>query len=63
MHLVMDIAEGPMAGWYRKDYERQSGGYYEARYHGNYQLFYPVDDGTQKDKWRLDSYQKQTKAL
>ena len=49
VHLKMDIAEGDYKGYFTEDYDNQDSE--EKKWHCNYLLSVPKDDGSERDGW------------
>ena len=47
--ISFDIAEGEHAGFWKKDYQNQTGE--DKKWRGTYRLTIPADDGSEKDEW------------
>jgi len=47
--IFFDIAEGPYAEFFKKDFEAQSGE--DKKWAGKLSLYLPKDDGSEKDGW------------
>lgn len=47
--ISFDILEGPFAGFFKKDFDGQTGE--DRRWRGTYRLNVPKDDGSEKDGW------------
>lgn len=47
--ISFDIAEGPYAGFFQKDYDNQQTE--DKKWRGTYRLNIPKDDGSEKDGW------------
>ncbi len=55
--IMVEIAEGPFANFYRKDFEFQKNfSNYPARYRGIYRIICPTDHLRPEDGWRLDKF-------
>ena len=50
--IQVEITKGDFAGYYRKDYERQTGREYSIRYKGTYRMQLPDGQNEQHDNWR-----------
>ena len=61
VEIAFDIAEGEFANYYTKDYQNQTGE--DKRWHGNFFLNVPKDDGSEKDGWTKRSFKSFTEAL
>jgi len=59
--LAVDIAAGEYAGFYKDDYNAQSGE--NRKWHCQYWLNVPKGDGTQKDDWLLKKFKTFTTSL
>lgn len=47
--LAFDIAEGEQKGFYRKNFDAQTGE--DRKWKGTYIIYLPKDDGSEQDKW------------
>ena len=56
-----DIAEGEFQGYYTRDYENQQSE--DKKWHCNYLLSVPNDDGTEQDGWTKRRFKTFTDAL
>lgn len=59
--ISCDIAEGEYAGFYAKEYKAQQSE--DKKWHCNYLLNIPNDDGSEKDNWTKRRFKTFTKAL
>ena len=59
--IQMDIAEGEYRDFYRRDYENQQTE--DKKWHCNYLLNVPKDDGTEQDGWTKRKFKTFTEAL
>lgn len=48
--LMIDVAEGEHAGFYKKNYDAQQ---QDKKWKGTYRINLPKDDGTEKDGWNV----------
>ena len=61
---MVEIAEGPFANFYRKDFEFQkSFSKYPARYRGIYRIICPTDHLSPEDAWRMDKFNHSLGAI
>ena len=63
LNLTLDIAEGAFANWFRKDLESRTGGQYTARHRGHFLLYYPRGDGSERDGWTINSFNRAINAI
>lgn len=62
--IMVEIAEGPFANFYRKDFEFQkSFSKYPARYRGIYRIICPTDHLRPEDAWRMDKFNHSLGAI
>ena len=59
--ISCDIAEGEYAGFYAKEYKAQQSE--DKKWHCNYLLNIPNDDGSEKDNWTKRRFKTFTEAL
>lgn len=48
--LMIDVAEGEHAGFYKKNYDAQQ---QDKKWKGTYRINLPKDDGTEQDSWNV----------
>ena len=53
LDIMVEITEGPYAGFFRKDYDAQNRAF-TPRYRGIYRIICPTDNMQPEDAWRLD---------
>lgn len=61
--ISFDVAEGEHAGYYTKKYEAAKDAYPDAKYKGTYRIFAPSGDGSEKDGWTLNRFNKDIGAI
>lgn len=56
----LEITEGEYAGFFKKDYEarKNAGGQYDVKYKGIYRLNIPSGDGTERDGWTAQRFNR-----
>ena len=59
--IACDVAEGEYKGFYANEYRNQSGE--DKKWHCNYLLNVPNDDGTEQDGWTKRRFKTVTEAL
>lgn len=59
--IQMDVAEGEFRDFFRRDYENQQTE--DKKWHCNYLLNVPKDDGTEQDGWTKRKFKTFTEAL
>lgn len=59
--ISCDVAEGEYAGFYAQEYKNQQGE--DKKWHCNYLLNVPNDDGSEKDGWTKRRFKTVTEAL
>ena len=55
LDIMVEITEGPYAGFFRKDYDAQNRAF-TPRYRGIYRIICPTDNMQPEDAWRLDKF-------
>lgn len=63
VQVSMDIAEGQYKDFFADDYRAQDNGPNGRKWHCNYLLNVPVDDGSEKDGWTKRRFKTFTDAL
>lgn len=63
LNLTLDIAEGTFVNWFSKDLEARSGGIYAARHRGHFLLYYPKGDGSERDGWTINTFNRAINAI
>ena len=62
--IMVEIADGPFANFYRKDFEFQKDfSKYPARYRGIYRIICPTDHLRPEDAWRMDKFNHSLGAI
>ena len=59
--LSFDIIEDPFAGYYRRNYNSQSGE--DKKWKGTFQLWVPSDDGSERDSWTKSKFKSVMEAF
>lgn len=54
--FTVEVAEGPYAGYFMKDYRAQEGGQFPAHYRGTYRIFCPTNNLRAEDRWMLERF-------
>lgn len=54
--FTVEVAEGPYAGYFLKDFQAQQGGQFQPHYRGVYRIFCPTNNLQQEDLWMLDRF-------
>lgn len=61
IEVMFDIAEGEYKDFYKQDYDKQTGE--DKRWRGQFRLYEPLQDGSEKDGWTTREFKTFTNSL
>lgn len=56
LEMLIEVTEGEHKGFYKKDFEAQKGGKFEAKYKGRMIYYVPKNDGSELDKLTISKF-------